>query len=563
MNINNCFVGDHGGESEIETTAAMFIYSTLPLNQYDNPDSVKQIDMIPTLSTILGIPIPFSNLGTVIFDALPREKNWQSYLRSLWANVRQTHDYIKTYSERSNQFSEENLQYLSRKYENLKGKVNKIKSEGQFRSFVKESREFLKFLRNMCEDVWVQFDSYSMTRGLLLLFLTLFFTFLIIDGIPNKKLSNIFMGSFVFCSFISVLIVASLTGICYYLGIIDNIVQNVIFSTGMISIFMLSTLVIQHWEDIALNWYESVKKSWLDTFTRVILLLVICTLFSNSYVVEEGIVFSFLILSLVLFIIYSTNSKNTTTKPKTANIQLKLQSVKFKMILTALFIGALLRTSSYYWTCREEQKWCMNYPINKTSDTSQCVLAIIILAILATVTKLWLRSCGNLVGFYPTIMTIRYAPTVIVVCSGGYWVLQRLSKEPKNPWQIDSLAWVVFSLATFGIVSAIVQPLCVYVFPRKTGAVSSEDNVIPHIFKQVKESLGSKKEDMPVVCGLATVYSATFVIVSVFVCLVSCLLLGSSLAPAGVIMYVTAALVLLVLATAQQHKNSDIFGKLL
>lgn len=413
----------------------------------------------------------------------------------------------------------------------------------------------------MCEDVWVQFDSNSMIRGLLLLFLTLFFNYLIIDGIPSKKLSNVFMGSFVFCSWLAVLIAWVATFACFYLGLIDNVSQNVLFNTGMTSIFMLSTLVVQHWEDIAINWYESVRKSWLDTFTRIVLLLVVCTLFSNSYVIEEGLVFSYLILSLVAFIIYSTNSKYNPPKPKSTSIILKLKSIKFKLIVTAFFIGILLRISSYFWTCREEQNWCMNFNINKTSDSTQCVVAIIILASLIVVTKHWLRSCGNLVGFSPTVMMVRYAPSVIVVCSGGYWVLQKLSKEPKNHWQTDSLAWVVYLLSLIGIISAIIQPLCVYVFPRKKGAVYNETNVIPQLFKQVKESLDSKNEDAPVICGLATVYSAGFVIVSVFLCLVLCLLLGSQLAPSAVIMYVTSALVLLVLAAAQLHKTSDDFGK--
>lgn len=545
----------------------MFLYSSLNLNDFEKSDSVKQIDLVPTLSTILGVPVPFSNLGAVIFDALPTvDKNWQRALQSLWSNIEQTYNYIKMYSSNSDQFSPENLHILNRKYENLLNKINKMKSETQIKDFIQEGKEYMNLIHKMCESVWVQFDSYSMTRGLLLIFLTLFFTYLIVDGIPSRKLSNIFLGSFVFCSGIVIIIVALLTAACYYMSMIETIVPNIIFNTGMTSIFMLLTVVIQHWEDISINWFECIKiRSWIDTFTRIIVLLVVCTLFSNSYVVEEGLVFLYLLLTLIAAIVYNTNTDSLYMKTKVFNVSLKLRSIKFKMIIVAITIGVLLRTSVYFWTCCEQQKWCQEFLeiSRKSSDTTECVVSLIILAVLATVTKIWLRSCGNLVGFSITTTLARYAPSVIVVCSGGYWILQKLPKETKNPWQIDALAWVVYALVILGIVSVYVQPLCVYVLPNKRQMVYNQANVITQLFKQVKESLSanSEEEDTPVVCGLATVYSATIVVISLFICLFISLLLGSSLAPSAVILYFTAVLVALVLATAQLHRNSNNMGK--
>lgn len=34
-------------------------------------DAVSQIDIVPTLSLLLGLPIPFSNLGSVIPELFP------------------------------------------------------------------------------------------------------------------------------------------------------------------------------------------------------------------------------------------------------------------------------------------------------------------------------------------------------------------------------------------------------------------------------------------------------------------------------------------------------------
>ena len=39
------------------------------IQEFHKTSSVQQIDLTPTLSLLLGIPIPFSSLGVVILDA--------------------------------------------------------------------------------------------------------------------------------------------------------------------------------------------------------------------------------------------------------------------------------------------------------------------------------------------------------------------------------------------------------------------------------------------------------------------------------------------------------------
>ncbi|KAJ8109460.1 hypothetical protein ONZ43_g6131 [Nemania bipapillata] len=72
--------GDHGGESDDEVEAALWMYSKEPVfgrTQVDfaTPPAtakirpVNQIDLVPTLALLLGIPIPFNNLGRPIEEA--------------------------------------------------------------------------------------------------------------------------------------------------------------------------------------------------------------------------------------------------------------------------------------------------------------------------------------------------------------------------------------------------------------------------------------------------------------------------------------------------------------
>ncbi|GFT60172.1 GPI ethanolamine phosphate transferase 3 [Nephila pilipes] len=61
--------GDHGGDSVQEVSTALFFYSRNKLSNHKFIDiipTVAQVDIVPTLSLLLGLPIPFSNLGKVI-----------------------------------------------------------------------------------------------------------------------------------------------------------------------------------------------------------------------------------------------------------------------------------------------------------------------------------------------------------------------------------------------------------------------------------------------------------------------------------------------------------------
>lgn len=585
MCIFLCFIaGDHGGESDDEVTAALFIYSPNPLISFETDSSiisVKQVDLIPTLASTLGVPVPFSNLGSLILDAFPTSSdkenslsNWQQALIALWSNVEQITTYINRYGESSTQLNSSKLKQLQQTYAALKLKVNEIKDEMEFRSFVKEAKLYLTAVRATCEEVWIQFDSFSMSRGLLIVFLTIFFTYMVTDGIPTNKLSEILYSSFLFCSYTMMGVATLVSLICFYLSLVESLDLTIFFSTGIVSVLMLAIVVIQNWETIAIHWYECTQvRQWMDFACRIVLLFFISILFSNSYILEEAGVLSYLVLALVIFIIYNS----ITQKPQQKlNSKPKWSSFKTKLIVIGFIIGVLIRSSMYFWRCREEQKWCINFSFEgdiklvKDSEKVQCIITLVFLALLVTTTRIWLRSCGNLVGFSPTVTLTRYAPTVIVVCSAGFWVLHRLPKETKSKlvagWQVDILAWTVYCLVSLGLLSVILQPLCVYILPKRKETVSvyGEENVIPQIFNQVKGLYQGNAEppdqikETPVVYGLGTVYSASFIVISILVCLVISLLLGDRYAPASVIMYFTAALMLALLSIVHFERASKI-----
>ncbi|KAK4190407.1 hypothetical protein QBC35DRAFT_490278 [Podospora australis] len=83
--------GDHGGESADEVQAALWMYSPKGIFGRTKPEyavppataeerPVNQIDLVPTVSLMLGIPIPFNNLGRPIEEVFagPRGNAWNN-----------------------------------------------------------------------------------------------------------------------------------------------------------------------------------------------------------------------------------------------------------------------------------------------------------------------------------------------------------------------------------------------------------------------------------------------------------------------------------------------------
>jgi phosphatidylinositol glycan class O len=121
--------GNHGGASDFETLSALFIYSSTPLapisprarRQMDGQadhlvqdDSeptqqptltaadvplVQQIDLVPTLALLLGVPIPYANLGQLLPDlflpAGPDQDHRQHLVAALRQNAWQVHRYLE------------------------------------------------------------------------------------------------------------------------------------------------------------------------------------------------------------------------------------------------------------------------------------------------------------------------------------------------------------------------------------------------------------------------------------------------------------------------------------
>lgn len=596
-NVYN-FTGDHGGDSEAEVTAALFLYSNIDIISSSiafQSKEVSQVDLVPTISIILNVSIPFSNVGSVILDALPATTDkWEVMVHSLWQNVEQTTCYIQQYSRISNQLPEEKLLYLKEKYAILLDKMDTVTYYEDHTYFVKAAKAYLLFIREMCKEVWAQFDPFSISRGLLLTFLTMFFTYLIVEGIPGDVLHSILSGTFIVIAYGAMLLAASAAVFCYFIGISHNIEENIYFCTGMISMFFMAIIVIQNWVAIVNNWQQKMKDI-PSLISRLLIIFSLFGMFSNSYIIEEAHVVSFFVITIIWVLAYSCKQQKPEGISKTkANEKLilslfktRFSTSKLKLLSLALLVSAMLRLSHYYWRCREEQISCESFVTHKPHSSAtlvngkyrnaECLFTLVCLAFFVTVARIWLRSGGNLAGFSSTVTLARFCPAIVVVCTGGFWILQGLPTDMKLkfflPWQLQFLPWIIYAIMLAVFFSLLLQPLCIYILPKKKGhmiSVYGQEIAIPHIFKQMKEIIKDQKtsktgedsdsSNLPIVYGLVTIYSATFIVVAIFISLLISLLLGDVLAPSVVLMIVTAS-GLLVLLSAVRHENCIMTGE--
>ncbi|TWU73516.1 mannose-ethanolamine phosphotransferase gpi13 [Metarhizium rileyi] len=165
--------GDHGGESDDEVEAALWMYSSTPFFGRTSPEHatppatakirpVNQIDLVSTLSLLLGIPIPYNNLGRPIEEAFsgPKGNDWAN----LAAVSRMTSAGIERYQR--SYFKARGVSY-STGANSPAGLWTEAKSipgnshRDAYNAFTKFQGETLR----VCKDLWARFDVPRMISG--------------------------------------------------------------------------------------------------------------------------------------------------------------------------------------------------------------------------------------------------------------------------------------------------------------------------------------------------------------------------------------------------------------
>lgn len=170
--------GDHGGDGEHETSAATWIYSkSRPLSSINLPEAlidyatfpgapsphrrIQQIDLLPSLSLLLGLPIPFNNLGSIIPELFARG-NGSLLKQALRLNAEQVRAYLNAY--RSSPSGGE----LDAVWHDLQHTWSTVSLNNETEDIV-ALQTFTRLTLKACRSLWAQFNVTLMSVGLVAL----------------------------------------------------------------------------------------------------------------------------------------------------------------------------------------------------------------------------------------------------------------------------------------------------------------------------------------------------------------------------------------------------------
>ncbi|EFW99030.1 phosphoethanolamine n-phosphodiesterase [Grosmannia clavigera kw1407] len=163
--------GDHGGESDDEVEAALWMYARQPvfgrteaafvmppLTAKERP--VNQIDLVPTLALLMGIPIPYNNLG------FPIEEAFIGGAGNDWANLATVAEITAAGIHRyQSSLSASNILTPPVVSRPGRGVSAVSEQEAMAEAFAALSEYQVATLR-ICKDLWARFDVGSMVFGI-------------------------------------------------------------------------------------------------------------------------------------------------------------------------------------------------------------------------------------------------------------------------------------------------------------------------------------------------------------------------------------------------------------
>lgn len=181
------YEGNHGGATFQEQSASLFLY-TPKRNAFINPvepplpdaqrpyeyNSVSQIDIVPTISMLLGAPIPYGSLGMILPDLFWNAENPSELLDPLHVNSAQLLRYLSDLEKSGDRFPEEEMKALRlahagavsshADWQRLSGSVEEVADSAR-QVFLKYKSFHLQAI-DLCRRLWTTFDTDKMTLNL-------------------------------------------------------------------------------------------------------------------------------------------------------------------------------------------------------------------------------------------------------------------------------------------------------------------------------------------------------------------------------------------------------------
>ncbi|KAG0221967.1 mannose-ethanolamine phosphotransferase gpi13 [Actinomortierella wolfii] len=371
--------GDHGGDTDDEIEAALVVYSKQKLLDHKVLDqlqlgdllrysmpvggsvyrTITQIDLVPTLSLLFGLPIPFNNLGSVIPELFltgsTPEKALTNLLQALRLNAAQVSTYFKSYMELhptsdialASAFEFSHLFDAAEEY--LLSQKSHYLSKEVLEHALKQYSHYLRTALTSCKRIWAHFDVPLMAAGggLLLansLALLAYIVFFKQTPMPNN-LEKFLAGG----TLLGITISRSLRiALSHWPALKESalgIVDVMVFAMCALSLsgFCLSLALHAYRNKLIGVSLPRIRLPPLSGFLACLFIFVNCLIFaSNSYIVHEStFIIGFLQTFGLIGLLFSFRVPDPNSR-------------KRAVVLTLAFM-ALTRLIASSTVCREEQ----------------------------------------------------------------------------------------------------------------------------------------------------------------------------------------------------------------
>ncbi|KAI1393926.1 uncharacterized protein F4822DRAFT_30140 [Hypoxylon trugodes] len=455
--------GDHGGESDDEVEAALWMYSKRPVFGRTKPEfatppatakirPVNQIDLVPTLALLLGIPIPFNNLGRPIEEAFAGLKGnaWNHLAAASSVASAGIRRYQAAY------FKARGIEQSTKpgspaslweKTEVLVQSSTKSKPwETLYDSYTAYQEETLR----ICKDLWARFDIPKMILGIIIMALgvviLLFYVsrdededFAVLDDAEldfaekSLELQNSTaepeVGSYknltrslTKAGFLSGGLIGPLSAaFVKFSGSEDWLLAAA--ATAIVSLLAVAGTLLKVRGRIILNLLPNTFWGWLSV---VFTLSQSIGFASNSYTIWED--------SISLFFLSTFGIANAVAALQRPSIRDRSLGVYHSIVFVVL-----VRLASFSKLCRDEQMpYCKStYYASANSSTSapwQLVIPFAIFLLLPSIVKSYMKISRSYEGLAP--VWIGYVFRAGLFLSAIYWTIDTA----------QSAEWIITSL---------------------------------------------------------------------------------------------------------------------
>ncbi|CAN9504800.1 unnamed protein product [Ophioblennius macclurei] len=578
--------GDHGGESQKETDAAIFLYSPSHIfpgsPSQKEPEVVPQTDLVPTLALLLGVPIPYSSVGQVLLPLFPPHGQTKgatggiSQLEALWINAKQVSRFLDTYSSMAKDIPPESLAQLRAEFSRLSSQYLAATRDGRSPppELAASLQHYLASVRDTCRATWARFNPLKMAAGLVILAFACLMCFVLSElsqaliregGVGPKAPVLVASASAAGAAGAQLLTRGSVEAAwCLAASALGSELYFLWRARG------LNVPTVSKNGSKALKGAGWVTPRRLLAAPLLVPLLRCASLLSDSYVIAEGRVVTFLVFSLAIYIPIQLNwdgvllppghdplkSAGLLPAPPLSSAAVRKESSALLTCL-GLLVGSLYLSLSFH-ACREEQGACQPSlflsPLSRLQSSQlknlHYVLSLASLGLWTFLLRRCLCHYGNLNASGGTVFAARWILPLLSVCLGLHWAVAATPDDSfRNLLELIRLAQLALPRAAFGLLAlglALVwlDPLTVFVKTRAAAASARSvslpppryrastgispqaelHHLIPQIYQRMRRSLdddvggsssselsgGGEVDNRPAVeaYGLGTVYSA-------------------------------------------------------